>query len=154
MLISAANRVWSLGANATETIFEGGARNQAVRAARAAYDASVATYRQTVLSALEQVEDELVALHVLQDQSAAEAYAVRTAQRSVTIALNQYEAGTEAYTQVITEQTALFTDQQAQLSVQEQRLVASVALVQALGGGWTADQLPSRNKLQDKLPFL
>ncbi len=154
MLISAANRVWSLGASASENLFEGGARNQAVRAARAAYDASVATYRQTVLSALEQVEDELVALHVLQDQSSAEAYAVATAQKSVAIALNQYQAGTEAYTSVITEQTALFTDQEAALSVQEQRLVASVTLVQALGGGWRAADLPTRDKLQRKLPFL
>ena len=154
MLISAANRVWSLGANATETIFEGGARNQAVRAARAAYDATVATYRETVLTALQQVEDELVALHVLQDQSVAENYAVKTAQRSVTIALNSYQAGTVAYTSVITEQTALFSNQQAALSVQEQRLVASVALVQALGGGWQASALPNREQLQSKLPFL
>ncbi len=154
MLISAANRVWSLGASATETLFEGGERNQAVRAARAAYDASVATYRQTVLSALEQVEDELVALHVLQDQSAAETYAVDTARKSVTIALNEYQAGTAAYTSVITEQTALFTDQEAALSVQEQRLVASVTLVQALGGGWQQSDLPTREGLQRKLPFL
>ncbi len=154
MLISAANRVWSLGASATETLFEGGERNQAVRAARAAYDASVATYRQTVLSALEQVEDELVALHVLQDQSKAEDYAVATAQKSVAIALNEYQAGTAAYTSVITEQTALFTDQEAALSVQEQRLVASVTLVQALGGGWQEADLPTRDGLQKKLPFL
>jgi NodT family efflux transporter outer membrane factor (OMF) lipoprotein len=154
MLISAANRVWSLGASATETLFEGGERSQAVRAARAAYDASVATYRQTVLSAFQQVEDELVALHVLQQQSVAEDYAVRTAQRSVTISLNAYQAGTAAYTSVITEQTALFNDQQAALSVQEQRLVASVALVQALGGGWNAALLPDRNQLQQGLPFL
>ncbi len=154
MLISAGNRIWSLGANATETLFEGGARNQAVRAARAAYDASGATYRQTVLSALEQVEDELVALHVLQEQAVAEDYAVKTAQRSVQIALNEYQAGTVAYTTVNTEQTALFSDQQAALSVQEQRLAASVALVQALGGGWNVSALPGREELQKGLPFL
>jgi NodT family efflux transporter outer membrane factor (OMF) lipoprotein len=154
MLISAANRVWSLGASASETIFEGGARSAAVQAARAAYDASVASYRQTVLSALQQVEDELVALHVLQVQSAAEDFAVKTAQRSVTIALNEYEAGTEAYTSVVTEQTALLSDQEAALSVQEQRLVASVALVQALGGGWSTADLPSKGALQARLPFL
>jgi NodT family efflux transporter outer membrane factor (OMF) lipoprotein len=154
MLISAANRVWSLGASASETIFEGGERSAAVQAARAAYDASVASYRQTVLSAIEQVEDELVALHVLQVQSAAEDYAVNTAQRSVTIALNEYEAGTEAYTSVVTEQTALLSDQEAALSVQEQRLEASVALVQALGGGWSTADLPTRGALQSKLPFL
>jgi NodT family efflux transporter outer membrane factor (OMF) lipoprotein len=154
MLISAANRVWSLGANATETLFEGGERSAAVAAARDAYDASVATYRQTVLSALQNVEDELVALKVLQSQAAAEAYAVATAQRSVSIALNEYEAGTQAYTTVITEQTALFTNQQAALQVQEQRLIASVALVQALGGGWNAAQLPGRQALQPGVPFL
>jgi NodT family efflux transporter outer membrane factor (OMF) lipoprotein len=154
MLISAANRVWSLGANASETIFEGGARSAAVQAARAAYDGSVATYRQTVLTAIQQVEDDLVALHVLQVQSKAEEYAVSTAQRSLTIALNEYRAGTVAYTTVITEQEALLSAQETALSVQEQRLVASVALVQALGGGWTAADLPSRGKLQSKLPFM
>ena len=134
MLISAANRVWALGAGATETLFEGGARSAAVRAARAAYDASVATYRQTVLSALEQVEDDLVALRVLQAQAAAEDAAVLQARRSVVIALNEYRAGTQAYTTLITAQTALLSNEQAALSVREQRWVASVALVQALGG--------------------
>jgi NodT family efflux transporter outer membrane factor (OMF) lipoprotein len=154
MLISAANRVWSLGANASETIFEGGARSAAVAAARAAYDASVASYRQTVLSAIQQAEDDLVALKVLQAQATAEDIAVRAAQRSVDIALNEYQAGTVAYTTVITEQTALLTDQEAALSVQEQRLEASVALVQALGGGWNTSDLPTRGALQSKLPFL
>jgi NodT family efflux transporter outer membrane factor (OMF) lipoprotein len=134
MLFSAANRVWSLGAGATETLFEGGARSAAVRAARAAYDASVASYRQTVLSALEQVEDDLVALRVLQTQAAAEDAAVLQARRSVAIALNEYRAGTQAYTTLITAQTALLSNEQAALSVREQRWVASVALVQALGG--------------------
>jgi NodT family efflux transporter outer membrane factor (OMF) lipoprotein len=138
MLISAANRVWSLGANATETIFEGGARTAAVRAARDAYDGSVANYRQTVLSALQQVEDDLVALRVLAQQAEAEAIAVQAAQRSVAIALREYQAGTQPYTTVVTEQTALFEDQQAALEIREQRLQASIALVQALGGGWHA----------------
>ncbi|HTZ69723.1 MAG TPA: efflux transporter outer membrane subunit, partial [Acetobacteraceae bacterium] len=119
-LISAASRVWSLGASASETIFEGGARSAAVAAARDAYDASVANYRQTVLTGLQQVEDELVALRILAQQAAAEDVAVRAAQRSVRIALNEYRAGTQAYTAVITEQTALFSDQQAALSVQAQ----------------------------------
>ena len=107
-----------------------------------------------MLSALEQVEDELVALHVLQDQAVAEDYAVKTAQRSVRIALNEYQAGTVAYTTVITEQTALFSNQQTALSVQEQRLMASVSLIQALGGGWRAADLPTRDGLQKGLPFL
>jgi NodT family efflux transporter outer membrane factor (OMF) lipoprotein len=154
MLISAANRVWSLGASASETIFQGGARSAAVDAARASYDANVAAYRQTVLSAIQQVEDDLVALKTLQTQAAAEQRAVQAAQHAVAIALNEYEAGTQTYTTVITEQTALFSDQQTALTVQEQRLSASVALVQALGGGWTSAELPGKESLQAKLPFL
>jgi NodT family efflux transporter outer membrane factor (OMF) lipoprotein len=143
-LFSAANRVWSLGANASETIFDAGERSAAVAAARAAYDASVATYRQTVLAALQQVEDELLALRVLQDQAAAEDIAVRAAQRSFDISFNAYQAGTVDYTTVVTAQTALLTNQQSALSVREQRLVASAALIQALGGGWDADELPKK----------
>ena len=153
-LIRAANRVWSLGASATETLFEGGLRNSEVAVAQANYDASVATYRQTVLTAFQQVEDELSTLRILEQQAAATATAVRSAQRSVQIALNTYRAGTAAYTNVITEQTALLGNQETALSVQEQRLVASVALIEALGGGFDATDLPSRDKLQEGLPFL
>ena len=153
-LIQAANRVWSLGASATEVLFEGGLRNSEVAAARAAYDASVATYRQTVLTAFEQVEDQLSSLRILEQQAAATAQAVRSAQRSVQIALNTYRAGTAVYTNVITQQTALLGDQESALSVQELRLAASVTLVQALGGGFDTSDLPSRGTLQQGLPFL
>lgn len=153
-LIEVANRVWSIGASATETLFEGGLRNADVALARATYDAQVAFYRQTVLTAFQQVEDELVALRILEQQSGAETTAVKAAELSVKLALNQYLAGTVAYTTVITEQEALLTNQEAALSVQEQRLVASVTLVQALGGGWTTENLPSRDDLQKGLPFL
>jgi NodT family efflux transporter outer membrane factor (OMF) lipoprotein len=153
-LIQTANKVWSLGAAASQTLFEGGLRNSEVAVARASYDASVAGYRQTVLTAFQQVEDELAALRILQQQAAAEDRAVRAAQHSVQIALNTYRAGTAAYTSVITEQTALLGSQEAALSVQEQRLVASVTLVQALGGGFAATDLPSRDTLQQGLPFL
>ena len=153
-LIQAANRVWSLGAAATETIFEGGLRNSEVAAARAAYDASVASYRQTVLTAFQQVEDELAALRILQQQAAALDTAVRSSQRSVQVALNTYRAGTAVFTAVITQQTALLGNQESSLSVQEQRLLASVALVQALGGGWSTADLPSRGSFQQGLPFL
>ena len=153
-LIEAGNRVWSLGANATETLFEGGLRNAEVAVARASYDASVASYRQTVLSAFQQVEDQLSALRILEQQAAATQNAVRSAQRSVQIALNTYRAGTAPYTNVITQQTALLGNQQSALLVQEQRLVASVTLVQALGGGFSTADLPSRGSLQQGLPFL
>ncbi|MGI4946422.1 MAG: efflux transporter outer membrane subunit [Janthinobacterium lividum] len=153
-LIQAANRVWSLGANATEILFEGGLRSAEVRAARALYDSSVATYRQTVLTAFQQVEDNLSGLRILEQQAGATANAVRSAQRSVQIALNTYRAGTAPYTAVVTQQTALLGNQETALSVQQQRLVASVALVQALGGGFQQADLPSRDKLEEGLPFL
>ncbi|HVC62986.1 MAG TPA: efflux transporter outer membrane subunit [Acetobacteraceae bacterium] len=141
-LFTTANRVWSLGAAASETLFAGGARIAAVAAARATYDQSVANYRQVVLTALQQVEDALSSLRILAQQGRAETIAVAAAQRAVDVLLNQYRAGTVAYTSVITEQTTLLADQQAALAVQQSRLVASVALVTALGGGWNAGELP------------
>jgi NodT family efflux transporter outer membrane factor (OMF) lipoprotein len=153
-LFTVANRTWSLGAAATETLFEGGARSAAVAAARATYDQSVATYRQTVLAALEQVEDELASLRILEQQEHAELVAVAAAQQAVTVTFNQYRAGTVAYTSVITEQTSLLADQQAALAVQQNRLVASVALVEALGGGWNTGQLPQRKDLPNALDVL
>ena len=146
-LISAANRVWSLGAAASETLFDGGARSATVRAARATYDQSVATYRQTVLTAFQQVEDELVALHTLEQQAVVEDRAVAAITQAVQIALNQYRAGTVAYTTVITEQEQQLSDQQTALSIRQSRLVASVALIQALGGGWDASALPEASTL-------
>jgi NodT family efflux transporter outer membrane factor (OMF) lipoprotein len=153
-LISSANRIWSLGASASQTLFEGGLRNSEVAAARAAYDASVASYRATVLTAFQQVEDELSALRVLEEQARATDRAVRSAQHSVQVALNTYLAGTAPYTNVVTQQTALLGDQETALSVQEQRLIASVTLVQALGGGFSSADVPSKDKLQEGLPFL
>lgn len=147
-LFTAANRVWSLGASAGETLFEGGLRSASIAAARATYDQSVANYRQTVLTALQQVEDELSTLRILQQQARAEQVAVDAAQRAVSVLLNQYRAGTVAYTSVVTEQTALLGDQQAALSVQQSRLVASVTLITALGGGWNTGDLPKQGALR------
>jgi NodT family efflux transporter outer membrane factor (OMF) lipoprotein len=143
-LFNASNRFWSLGASGTETLFSGGLRTATVEAARGTYDQSVASYRQTVLTAFQQVEDALSNLRILEQQARAEAIAVSSAQRAVEATLNAYRAGTVAYTSVITEQTLLLADQQAALAVQQSRLVASVALIEALGGGWSAVDLPKR----------
>ena len=143
-LFRAANRVWSLGASASETLFDGGERSAAVRAAQASYDSSVATYRQTVLTAFQQVEDELSDLRILQQQAGAEETAVRAAQHSLDIALNEYRAGTVAYTTVVTAQTALLGNQESALTVQQSRLVASSTLVAALGGGWSQEDLAAK----------
>jgi NodT family efflux transporter outer membrane factor (OMF) lipoprotein len=142
-LFTTANRVWSLGAAASETIFDAGARSAAVAAARATYDQSIANYRQVVLTALQQVEDELSSLRILDQQAQAETVAVAAARHAVEVTLNEYRAGTIAYTSVVTEQTVLLTDQQAALAVQQSRLMASVALIAALGGGWQTGDLPT-----------
>jgi outer membrane protein TolC len=141
-LFSAANEVWSLGAAASETLFEGGFRPAAVAAARAGYESAVATYRQTVLTAFQQVEDELSDLRILERQARAEDITVAAARRSVDVTLNEYRAGTVAYTSVVIQQTQLLSAEQAALTVRQSRMVASVALIQALGGGWQASELP------------
>ena len=153
-LISTANRVWSLGASASDAIFEGGARTAAVRAARATYDQSVATYRQTVLTAFQQVEDALSGLRILARQEAVQRQTVIDAGRAAQIALNEYRAGTQAYTAVITAQNTLLSAQQTLITIQQSRLTDAVALIQALGGGWRASELPDRNWLQRRDPLL
>jgi NodT family efflux transporter outer membrane factor (OMF) lipoprotein len=149
-LFTTASRVWSLGASASETIFDAGARTAAVAVARATYDEFVADYRQTVLAAFQQVEDQLVALRVLQQQAVAQDAAVASARHAVEVTLNQYLAGTVAYTSVITEQTLELSDEQTVLTIQQSRLVASVTLIQSLGGGWQASDVPSNFAIEPK----
>jgi outer membrane protein TolC len=135
-------------ANATQTVLSGGQRSAAVAAARANYDKSVANYRETVLTAFQNVEDELSTLRVLAQQIGVERAAVLSAERAVEISLNEYQAGTVPYTTVITAQATLLSDQENALLVQENRFIASVALVQALGGGWDTSRLPGKLELQ------
>jgi NodT family efflux transporter outer membrane factor (OMF) lipoprotein len=152
-LFNTANRIWSLGASASETLFSGGARPAAVTAARATYDQYVAVYRQTVLTAFQQVEDALSSLRILEQQAAAEAIAVTSTRKAVDVTLNEYRAGTVAYTSVITEQALLLGDQQTALSVQQSRLIESVALIEALGGGWSAAALPAADSVKAANPI-
>jgi NodT family efflux transporter outer membrane factor (OMF) lipoprotein len=142
-LFSVSNALWSLGANASATIFEGGTRTAAVQAAQFTYQESIATYRQTVLTAFQQVEDNLSNLRILAAQAQTEQAAVQDAARAVTIALNEYQAGTQAYTTVVTAQATELSDEQTALTVQQNRLLSSIALVQALGGGWQIRDLPA-----------
>ncbi len=137
-LFSVSNALWSLGASGSETLFEGGARIATVKAAEFAYDASIANYRQTVLTAFQDVEDDLSNLRILAQQEAVEQAAVADAARAVQIALNEYEAGTQAYTTVVTAQATLLSDQQNLVTVQQDRLIDSISLIQDLGGGWQA----------------
>jgi NodT family efflux transporter outer membrane factor (OMF) lipoprotein len=142
-LFSVSNTLWSLGASATGTLFEGGQRSAAVQAAEFAYDEAVANYRQTVLSAFQQVEDNLSNLRILAQQADLEQAAVTDSARAVQISLNEYQAGTQAYTTVVTAQATLLANEQTALSVQQNRLLDSVALIQALGGGWQKADLPN-----------
>jgi outer membrane protein TolC len=111
--------------------------------AKAAWEESVATYRQTVLTAFQQVEDALNSLKVLEQEAEVQADAVRSAREAERLILNQYKAGTVAYTSVVTAQTAALTDEENALTILENRLVASVSLIQALGGGWSIAQMPA-----------
>lgn len=129
--------IWSLGAAGTESVSTGGATQAAVANATASYEAAVATYRQSVLTAFQQVEDALSDLRILAQQAEAQARAVASAQRALAATLNAYRAGTVAYTAVVTEQTSLLAAQQTALTIRQARLVDSVALIQALGGGWS-----------------
>ena len=135
-LFNVAHRFWSLGANGAVNIFDGGAQTAAIQAARANYDGAVADYRETVLTAFQGVEDQLAALHALQNQIVFDDSAVRDAQKALEVTLNQYKAGTVNYTSVVTEEDTLLSAQQSQLTTQTDRLVASVTLVEDLGGGW------------------
>jgi outer membrane protein TolC len=140
-LLHAANHVWSIGASGTETVFDFGERRAEVRAAKAAYEASVASYRSTVLNAFEAVENDLSGLRILAEQSQALDTAVRDAIRGTDIALAEFQAGTVDYTTVAAAQQVQLADQQTALSVQESRVVDAVSLIGDLGGGWSASEL-------------
>jgi outer membrane protein TolC len=114
----------------------------------AAYDATVANYRQTVLTAFQQVEDNLAALRVLENEAQAQEEAVKSAQNSLDIATYQYRAGTVNYLSVITEQAILLQDQVQALNVLTRRMSASVLLTEALGGGWNMAKLPTVTELK------
>jgi NodT family efflux transporter outer membrane factor (OMF) lipoprotein len=142
-LLALSNAAWTIGATASETVFDGGLRGAQVAAARAAYDLNVATYRETVLSAFQQVEDDLAALRILEQQAAAQDRALQSARRAAQLTLNQYQAGTVSYTNVVVAQATALADELASLNVLQSRLVASASLVEALGGGWDRSQLPA-----------
>jgi NodT family efflux transporter outer membrane factor (OMF) lipoprotein len=142
-LLHASNNFWSFGGTATDTLLDFGARPAQVRQTRAAWDAAVANYRQTVLTAFQQVEDDLSTLRILEQQVEVQEQTVKSADLSVQLTLNQYRAGTVAYTSVVTAQAVALGDAQTLLTIRQNRLVASIALIQALGGGWNAASLGS-----------
>ena len=147
-VVSAGEIAWSLGAALAETVFDGGLRQAQEASTRAAYDGSVATYRQTVLTGFQQVEDQLAALRVLEQEAEAQDAAVQTAKEATQLVLNEYKAGTIAYTSVVTAQTAQLDGERSAVTVRQNRLTSSVALIEALGGGWTTQQLPDQRTVR------
>jgi len=140
-LFSTPSRFWSLGAALAQPLFDGGLRAGVSAQARAFYDQEVALYRQTVLTAFQQVEDNLVALRVLAEEQQVQREAVEASRKSVELTLNQYRAGTANYLAVITVQAIALNNERTELNILSQRLAASVQLIQALGGGWQIDDL-------------
>ncbi|MGA2550966.1 MAG: efflux transporter outer membrane subunit [Burkholderiaceae bacterium] len=147
-LLTIPNRIWSIGPDLAETIFDGGARSAQVDAARAVYDQDVASYRATVLTAFQNVEDALSALRILEQEDKLQQDAVKLAQRSLDLELNRYKAGTVSYADVITAQTTLLTNQETEVNLLSQRVGYTVSLIKALGGGWDTTQLDHTPELK------
>jgi NodT family efflux transporter outer membrane factor (OMF) lipoprotein len=137
------SRFWSVGPGLAETLFDAGARRGAVQQAQAAYDQTVAQYRQTVLTGFVQVEDNLAALRILAEETKKQDAAVDSAQANLTLATDRYKVGVDPYLNVITAQTTLLGNQRTALDLRMEQMTDSVQLIEALGGGWDASQLPS-----------
>lgn len=140
-LIAAPSRFWALGATLAQLLFDGGARQAVTDQARAAHDEEIALYRQSVLTGFQEVEDNLAALKILEEEASLQDAVVRGARQSVELALNQYKAGTVNYLSVIVLQAAALNHERTAVNLLGRRLTASVLLVKALGGGWDAAAL-------------
>lgn len=146
-LITTPFRFWTLGAQAAEPLLDWGQRHDLTLSAKAAYESSAASYKQTVLTALEQVEDNLAQLRILKAQSKVQQDAVTEATQAAQIALNEYNAGTVDFTTVVTAQVTELSNRESALAINASELTASVALIQATGGGWTRSDLPTPGKV-------
>jgi NodT family efflux transporter outer membrane factor (OMF) lipoprotein len=135
------SRFWAVGPTISETIFDGGLRRAQSDQARAAYDATVASYRQTVLTGFQEVEDNLAALRILEQEAEVQDEAVKAAQQSVVIATNQYKGGIVSYLNVLVVQAAELANERTAITILGRRMAASVSLVKALGGGWNSSLL-------------
>ncbi|HVO91713.1 MAG TPA: efflux transporter outer membrane subunit [Terriglobales bacterium] len=141
-LISGPSRFWSVGAAVSQTVFDGGLRQAQTEEARAVFESTVAQYRQTVLAGFQEVENNLAALRILESEALVQDEAVKAARQTVAVLTNQYTAGIVNYLDVIVVQTAALNNQRTAISILGNRLIASVLLIKALGGGWIASDLP------------
>jgi len=136
------SRLWAIGPQLSETLFDAGRRRATSEAAQANYDGTVAAYRQTALNAFQEVEDNLAALRILEKEADQQHQATASAQESLQLFKNRYEGGVDNYLQVITAQTIALADERNDIDIQRRRMDASVLLVKAVGGGWDTTQLP------------
>jgi NodT family efflux transporter outer membrane factor (OMF) lipoprotein len=141
-LLQGPSALWSLGATATELIFDAGRRHAVNEQAKAAYEMQVANYRQSVLNAFEEVEDNLSALRILDQETGSASAAVNSAKRSLQISTHRYKGGVTTYLEVLTAQSAQLADERTQADITTRQFAASVQLIKALGGGWDTTQLP------------
>ena len=141
---------WSLGGSASETVFDAGLRRATVAQYTAQFNADVASYRQTVLTAFQQVEDFIATLRVVSDQINRESQAIEAAQRYLNIATARYQTGLDPYLNVMTAQLTLLSNQQTQVTLRINEMTAAVELVQALGGGWNVSELPTASDVTSK----
>jgi NodT family efflux transporter outer membrane factor (OMF) lipoprotein len=144
------SRFWSIGATASETLFDAGLRRATVQQYTATYNADVASYRQTVLAAFQQVEDALAEVRILSKQIEQQQEAVNSAQTYLKLEQARYETGIDPYVDVLIAQTTVLSNQQTLNNIQVQRMTDAVALVEALGGGWDRSQLPSVQQVTEK----
>jgi len=150
-LLQGPSGFWSVGAQAVQTLFDGGRRRAASDQAIAFYDQTVATYRETVLTSFQQVEDNLAALRILEQEAKTQNLAVVAAQKSLDLSIQRYKGGVTSYLEVTVAQSAALSDEVTAVSILGRRMVAAVQLIQALGGGWDSSSLPQHPECCGKL---
>jgi len=150
-LLTGPSGLWSVGASAVTTVFDVGRRRSLTDQALAAYDYQVAVYRENVLTGFQQVEDNLAAVRILEDEAKVQDEAVVAAQRSLALSIKRYKGGVTSYLEVITAQNAALTDEVTAVNILGRRMANTVLLIQALGGGWNRSSLPERPECCGKL---
>ena len=146
------SRYWSVGPTLAQTVFDGGLRKATVEQYRAIYDQETANYRETVLTAFQQVEDNLASMRILSQEIQQQDAAVRSAERNLALATERYKLGIDPYLNVITAQTTLLSNRTTETNLRMKQMTASVQLIEALGGGWDSSRLPSQKQLVARTP--
>jgi NodT family efflux transporter outer membrane factor (OMF) lipoprotein len=150
-LLNGPSGLWSVGLSAVGTVFDGGRRRALTDQARAVYDSQVAFYRENVLTGFQQVEDNLAAARILENEANVQDEAVVAAQRSLDLSVTRYKGGVTTYLEVITAQSAALADQVTAVNILGRRMASTVLLIQALGGGWEKSSLPEKPECCGKL---